>query len=114
MKVFKRDVGQLCSRAPLFAALGDETRLTLLMKLGDGQPKSISQLSQGESVSRQAITKHLQVLNEVGLVKGVRKGREKLFQVEQKPLDDLRLALDLISKQWDHALDRLKSHVEQA
>lgn len=114
MKVFKRDVGQLCRRAPLFAALGDETRLTLLMKLGDGQPKSISQLSKGESVSRQAITKHLQVLNEVGLVRGVRQGREKLFQVEKKPLEDVRTALDLISRQWDDALDRLKTHLENS
>lgn len=99
--------------APLFAALGDETRLTLLMKLGDGSLLSITRLTEGTSLTRQAITKHLRVLQEAGFVRNIRRGRETLFQLEREPLADARDALELISRQWDAALARLKAYVEE-
>jgi DNA-binding transcriptional ArsR family regulator len=98
--------------APLFAALGDENRLTLLIKLGDGVPHSITHLTEGTSITRQAVTKHLQVLQDVKLIKGVRSGRENLFVIERDTLEEARAALDIISQQWDDALQRLKSFVE--
>ena len=99
--------------APLFAALGDETRLTLLTKLSGGSRCSIAQLTAGSTLTRQAITKHLRVLQDVGLVRGVRRGRENLFELEPKPLDEARRALDRIARQWDEALARLKAFVEE-
>ena len=104
--------GKLRRNAPLFAALGDDTRLTLLVKLGDGQLLSITRLTEGSTFTRQAITKHLRILEDAGLVRGVRRGRESLFQLEIKSLGEARDALDTISRQWDHALARLKSFVE--
>lgn len=105
-------IGKLRRNAPLFAALGDETRLTLLMKLGDGALLSITRLTEGSALTRQAITKHLRILEEAGLVKGVRCGRESLFQLEPNSLKKAQEALDGISRQWDEALARLKSFVE--
>ncbi len=99
-------------KAPLFAALGDETRLTLLMKLGDGRLLSITRLAEDSTLTRQAVTKHLRVLEEAGLVRGVRRGRENLFQLEPESLTTAREALDRISRQWDLALARLKTIVE--
>ena len=96
----------------MFAALGDDTRLTLLVKLGDGQLLSITRLTAGSTLTRQAITKHLRILEVAGLVRGVRRGRENLFQLEPIPLREARDALESISRQWDQALDRLKSFVE--
>lgn len=97
--------------APLFAALGDETRLQLLLRLSSG-PESIAQLSANASVSRQAITKHLKVLSDAGLVRGRRQGREHIWQLQPKRLADARDYLDQISRQWDDALGRLKAFVE--
>ncbi len=105
-------VGKLRRNAPLFAALGDETRLILLMKLGDGPLLSITRLTEGSTLTRQAITKHLRILEDAGLVRGVRRGRENLFQLEPDSLREARDALNRISRQWDHALARLKSFVE--
>jgi len=99
--------------APLFAALGDPTRLRLLAKLGGGTRFSIARLTKGSTLTRQAITKHLQVLRGAGLVRGVRRGRENLFELEPKRLDEARRALEGISRQWDQALARLKSFVEE-
>jgi DNA-binding transcriptional ArsR family regulator len=96
----------------LFAALGDETRLALLMKLSDGPLLSITRLAEGSTISRQAVTKHLRILKDAGLVRGVRRGRESLFRLEPRSLGDARDALDRISRQWDQALARLKSFVE--
>lgn len=98
--------------APLFAALGDETRLQLLLRLSSGGPGSIARLSAKSQVSRQAITKHLEVLSEAGLVRGTRRGREHIWQLKPKRLADAREYLDRISRQWDDALDRLQSFVE--
>ena len=98
---------------PVFAALADETRLALLTKIGTEPRCSISRLTVGSKLTRQAITKHLRVLEEAGLVRGVKAGRENLFELERKRLDDARRALDQISKQWDQALGRLKAFVEE-
>jgi len=100
------------AQAPVFAALGDATRLALVARLCRGQPHSISQLTEGSRLTRQAITKHLRVLEGVGLVHGVRAGRESLFQFDPEPIAEARDYLDLVSEQWDQALARLKSFVE--
>lgn len=98
--------------APVFAALGDQTRLSLLAKLSGGKPCSISQLTEGSKLTRQAITKHLRVLESVGIVHGLRAGRESLFQFDPEPIAEIKEYLDLVSEQWDQALARLKSFVE--
>ena len=98
--------------APVFAALGDETRLSLVAKLCGGQPHSISHLTRGSRLTRQAITKHLRVLESVGIVRSFRTGRESLFQFDPQPMDEIKEYLDFVSAQWDHALSRLKSFVE--
>jgi DNA-binding transcriptional ArsR family regulator len=98
--------------ALLFAALGDETRLRLILRLCDGGPMSITRLSAGSSVTRQAITKHLRVLEDVHLVRGTRHGRESVWQLERRRLKDARRYLDMISKHWDDALGRLREFVE--
>ncbi|QDU90724.1 HTH-type transcriptional regulator NmtR [Pirellulimonas nuda] len=104
---------RLRRNAPLFAALGDPTRLTLLVRLGEDAPLSISQLTEATAVTRQATAKHLRVLQSAGLVRSARRGRETLFHLEPKPLDEARDALADIGRQWDDALGRLKAHVEQ-
>jgi DNA-binding transcriptional ArsR family regulator len=98
--------------APVFAALGDETRLRLLSRLGGEGPLSIARLTTGTRVTRQAVTKHLHVLADAGLARGVRHGREQLWEVEPAPLQEARRTLDLVSQRWDEALDRLKASVE--
>ncbi|MHC5111555.1 MAG: ArsR/SmtB family transcription factor [Planctomycetota bacterium] len=104
--------GALRRNVPLFAALGDETRLTLLIRLSDGTLLSISRLTEGSTLTRQAITKHLRILEGAGLVRSVRRGREKLFQLEPDSLEQARNALESISQQWGDTLARLKSFVE--
>jgi DNA-binding transcriptional ArsR family regulator len=101
------------AHAHVFAALGDDTRLALVAKLCGGQPHSISQLTVGSKVTRQAITKHLRVLEGVGLVRCVRSGRERLFEFHPEPIQEIKEYLDLVSRQWDDALARLKSFVEE-
>jgi len=100
------------AHAPLFAALGDETRLSLVAKLSRGQPYSISQLTKGSKLTRQAITKHLRALENVGIVHSVRAGRESLFEFDPQPIEGVKEYLDLVSEQWDQALARLKAFVE--
>lgn len=100
------------NHAPVFAALGDETRLTLVRRLSNGEPQSISQLTEGTALTRQAVTKHLRVLEGVGIVNSKPSGREKLFEFNGHPLNELRDYLDLVSSQWDDALSRLKAFVE--
>jgi DNA-binding transcriptional ArsR family regulator len=99
--------------APIFAALGDETRLQLVARLCAKGPLSISALTEGSNVTRQAVTKHLRVLEEVGLARTSREGRESVWTLEPEPLDDARKFLDLVSERWDEALARLKEHVER-
>jgi DNA-binding transcriptional ArsR family regulator len=105
---------QLRAHAPVFAALGDETRLSLVAKLSNGQSHSISQLTQGSRLTRQAITKHLRVLEDAGIVHGVRMGRESRFEFDASPIEEIKKYLKFVSEQWDEALGRLKSFVEES
>jgi DNA-binding transcriptional ArsR family regulator len=98
--------------ADLFAALGDETRLRLVSRLCHDGPMSIARLTAGSSVTRQAISKHLRVMEQSGLVCSTRQGRESVWQLEQRRVEDARRYLGLISKQWDDALARLRHFVE--
>ena len=98
--------------AAIFAALGDRTRLSLLMTLSDGGRRSITMLSADTSLTRQAVTKHLRVLEGVGLVESVRHGRESRFACRPEQLDVARAYLDRVAAQWDDALGRLKAFVE--
>ena len=102
----------LKTRASVFAALGDETRLSVLTRLANGRAQSISRLTAGTNLTRQAVTKHLRVLEDTGVVRGLRVGRESQFAFEPKAIDDVRDYLERVSKQWDDALARLKSLVE--
>ena len=100
------------AKAAVFAALGDETRLSLLTKLCSGQRYSIAQLTEGTKLTRQAVTKHLRVLERVRIVHGTRAGRESLFAFDPRPVIEMKEYLELVSKQWDGALERLKTFVE--
>jgi DNA-binding transcriptional ArsR family regulator len=99
-------------RASVFAALGDETRLSVLARLSGGEMQSISRLTAGTKLTRQAVTKHLKVLAEARVVRSVRVGRESLYALEPQPIEDVRDYLDQVSKHWAHALARLKARVE--
>lgn len=103
---------ELERRALVFAALGDETRLALVGKLAGGEPQSITRLAEGSSLTRQAVTKHLRVLEGARLVRSAKAGRESLFELRPEPLREIRSYLDRVSAQWDDALARLKSFVE--
>jgi DNA-binding transcriptional ArsR family regulator len=96
----------------MFAALGDETRLSLVAKLCDGQRCSISQLTHGSRLTRQAITKHLRVLEKAELVRSVHVGRESLFELNPEPINEMKKFLDRVSDLWDRKLARFKSIVE--
>ena len=98
--------------APVFAALGDSTRLELVGRLLDGQPRSIAQLADGLDLTRQGITKHLRVLQRAGIVKSRSVGRESQFIYVREPIDHARSSLETVSAQWDDALTRLKTFVE--
>lgn len=101
------------SAALIFAALGDDTRLQLVSRLSAEGPMSIARLTEGGAVTRQAVTKHLQVLEKAGLAYSSRLGRESVWELEAAPLEEARKCLDGISAQWDLALARLKSFVEK-
>ena len=103
----------LPDHAAMFAALGDTTRLSVLNRLALGDAQSISRLTDGTGLTRQAVTKHLRVLEGAGLLVRQRVGRESLYALEPKSLADLRDYLDLVSHQWDDALARLKAFVEE-
>ncbi|MEM8500299.1 MAG: metalloregulator ArsR/SmtB family transcription factor [Pseudomonadota bacterium] len=98
--------------APVFAALGDVTRLELISRLSDGQSQSIVQLSDGLSLSRQGVTKHLAVLQNVGLVAAQRVGRECRYRIQPEPIADAQDYLAKASAQWDDAIVRLRAAVE--
>ena len=100
-------------RAAIFAALGDGTRLLLVARLSGGHPISISELTAGSNLTRQAITKHLHVLEDAGIVHSLRSGRESLFQLDPRPIEEVQNYLAQIAAQWDDALGRLKSFVER-
>jgi len=98
--------------APIFAALGDETRLRLVARLCRDGPQSITGLTAAADVTRQAVTKHLRVLENAGLVRGFRLGRKRVWELEPDQLEVARRYLDLMSRQWDEALARLRETVE--
>jgi DNA-binding transcriptional ArsR family regulator len=102
------------ARAPasVFAALGDSTRLLLVARLSRGEPASIAQLTEGSKLTRQAITKHLRVLERAGIVHSLRRGRQSLFEFDPRPIEDIKTYLNVVSKEWDQALARLQSFVE--
>ena len=104
---------RLTKAAPVFAALGDATRLTVVARLCAGGPQSITRLSDGAKVTRQAITKHLHALADAGLVRGRRRGRERIWELEPGRLAIARQSLDQISARWDAAIGRLKAFVEE-
>jgi DNA-binding transcriptional ArsR family regulator len=108
----RRSAPQLHNPALLFAALGDETRLQLLFRLCHQGPTSITRLSRGFKVTRQAVSKHLRVMQRSGLVCSTRHGRENIWQLDQPRLHEVRHYLELISKQWNDALGRLRGFVE--
>ncbi len=104
---------RLAEAAPIFAALGDETRLQIVARMCGEGPLSIMRLADGASVSRQAITKHLHALEEAGLAQSSRIGRECIWELRTKRLSQATRYLDQISKQWDAALQRLRAFVEK-
>jgi DNA-binding transcriptional ArsR family regulator len=108
----RRAATQPIKAAPLFAALGDETRLRIVARLTKEGPLSIVRLTDGTSVSRQAVTKHLRVLESAGIVHSIRSGRESLFEFDPEPIEKITKYLDFVSKQWDEALAKLKAFVE--
>ena len=98
--------------APVFAALGDETRLRIVARLCKNGPLSISRLTEGAAISRQGITKHLDALESAGLVRSERSGRERIWTIDAKRLTETRRYLDQISAKWDAAIERLRAFVE--
>jgi DNA-binding transcriptional ArsR family regulator len=102
----------LAGAAMLFAALGDPTRLALLHQLSEGGPASITTLAERFSLTRQGVTKHLHVLAAAGVIDGERQGREHVWTMRPDRLADARAMLDLIARDWDDALSRLKKQVE--
>jgi DNA-binding transcriptional ArsR family regulator len=108
-----RSARRLAVAAPLFAALGDETRLRLVARLCDEGPLSTTRLSEGAPVTRQAISKHLQALAGAGLLRDERRGRERIWELEPGRLEEARRTLARISEQWDAAIGRLRALVEE-
>src|SRR5436189_5850972 len=102
----------LRNSAPIFAALGDETRLRLIAVLCAGGAMSIAQLTSGTEITRQAVTKHLHVLADAGMLHDVKVGRERRWELETTQLEEARRSLELIGQQWDRALNKLKMAVE--
>jgi DNA-binding transcriptional ArsR family regulator len=108
-----RAAERIVTAAPVFAALGDPTRLRIVMRLCTEGPQSIVQLTEGSQVTRQAVTKHLVALEEAGLVRGERDGRERIWELQGKRLAEARQWLEQISAQWDAAIERLRAFVEE-
>lgn len=108
-----RAIQTFADAAPLFTALGDATRLGLVGRLCREGPLSISRLTDGTGISRQAVAKHLRVLSDAGIARGTRHGRESMWHIEARRLAEVQQHLSEISAQWDDALDRLKTLVEK-
>lgn len=105
-------ITNLARTAPVFAALGDATRLGIIATLCAHGPQSIARLTEGTAVTRQAVTKHLQMLEHAGVIRSEREGRERIWSVEPHRLAEAQRYLDLISQHWDRALERLRAMVE--
>jgi DNA-binding transcriptional ArsR family regulator len=99
--------------AAVFAALGDPTRLTLVKRLSDGRPRSVVELGEGLPLTRQAVTKHLRVLEQAGVISRDRRGRLGRFRYEPAVVDDARRYLAQVSAHWDDALARLQDYLEE-
>ena len=97
----------------MFAALGDETRLALVARLSSDGPLSITRLTAGTAITRQAVTEHLNVLATAGLVSDLRRGRERIWELKPEQMEAARTYLEHVSKRWDEALDRLRQFVEE-
>ena len=108
-KIFPKPTAELAS---VFFALGDRTRLQLIAVLCAGGAFSIAQLTANTAMTRQAVTKHLQVLADAGLVHHVKVGRERLWQFEPAQMEAARQSLEIIGRQWEQALGRLKLALE--
>jgi DNA-binding transcriptional ArsR family regulator len=102
----------LRAKAAVFNALGDETRLSLLVRLCDGERYSIAELTEGTKLTRQAVTKHLRVLERARIVNATRDGRQSLFTFDPQPVIEMKEYLEMVSKQWDAALARFKTFIE--
>lgn len=98
--------------APVFAALGDETRLRIVSRLSERGPMPIVELTEGTGITRQAVTKHLSALQDAGLLRSARVGRQRIWELEPKGLRQVQRRLETISRQWDDAIDRLRAFVE--
>jgi DNA-binding transcriptional ArsR family regulator len=105
-------VARLDASAPVFAALGDPHRMMLVSRLSRKGPLSVTHLTEGTTITRQAVTKHLRVLEAAGLARSERSGRETVWALDQRPLAKAREHLDLIARQWDEAIERLRAFVE--
>jgi DNA-binding transcriptional ArsR family regulator len=103
----------LAEAAPVFAALGDETRLRLVAQLCRAGPQSITRLTEDADVTRQAVTKHLEALAAAGLARSKKDGRERIWEIDPRRLAVASRYLDQISRQWDDAIDRLRAFVEE-
>ena len=103
---------RVADAVPVFAALADATRLRLLGRLSAEGPLSITRLSEGTAITRQAVTRHLEALGDVGLVRNARRGRERVFQLDLERLEVARRYLDQVAAQWGAAAERLRSFVE--
>ena len=106
-------VAELQAAAPVFAALGDANRLRIVARLCDAGPQSIAGLTAGADVTRQAITKHLRLMQDAGLVRSARVGRQVVWELEPRRVAQIRAQLERISADWDDALSRLRALVEQ-
>jgi DNA-binding transcriptional ArsR family regulator len=104
---------KLMEAAPVFAALGDATRVRLVSRLSVDGPLSISRLREGTGITRQAVTKHLRAMGDAGLVRDTRRGRERIWELEPKRVEKARRCLEQISDDWDAAINRLRSFVER-
>ena len=104
--------GRAPAVAELFATLGDATRLALVVRLSSGEARSIAELTAGSKLTRQAITKHLRVLERAGMVRCERAGRESRFAFDPRPVEEMRGYLEMVSAGWDAALERLRDFVE--
>jgi DNA-binding transcriptional ArsR family regulator len=100
------------TQAHVFAALGEETRLSLVARLSGGARQSITELAKGSRLTRQAISKHLRMLESAGLVRSCRAGREQLFEFRPEAIVDTQKYLAGVALQWDQALGRFKRLVE--
>ena len=98
--------------ASIFAALGDSTRLAIVAILCTGGAFSIAQLTANTDMSRQGVTKHLRVLADAGVVRDVKIGRERLWQLEPGKIEAAKRTLEIIGKEWEFALNKLKNFVE--